>query len=158
MSISDDIDTVRERIGAPKIMRLSCDCGDRLVTINRDRALRFADRHWSSEDGPFPHRGQWLEGPARIRIKRLGVDLSSDWPWRLKDAERPHGFGHAKTVEAALALAERILTGQRAVVYGEQGETLAYRVEPVAQPASWHEYRDHAREYGIDLDEGFPDA
>lgn len=90
MSITDDIDALRERIG--------------------------------------------MRRPARIRIKRLPLSAGALYPWLLKDTARPHSFGHARTVEAALKLAELILAGERAVVYDDEGNTIAYRYEPPAEP------------------------
>ena len=118
MSISDDIDEVRARIG--------------------------------------------MRRPARIRIKRLGLDVNTTYPWLLKDTARPHGFGHAKTVEAALKLAELILAGERAVVHDDDGNTIAYRYEPVAQaplaPCTCTPTHDPAYKFGERHLEGCPRA
>lgn len=125
MTFTDDLDAVRKRVGIKPVHRVACECGEVCITLRESVAMAVFKHH--AHDG---HLVKYGTGPARIRIKRLGVELSSDWPWLLKDAERPHGFGHAKTVEAALALAEAILTGQRAVVFGEGEAVIAYRTEP----------------------------
>lgn len=68
-------------------------------------------------------------GIRRFRIKRLKLDVSSDWPWQLHDRERPYVFGHARTHRAAVLLVDAIRGGHTTVL-DEDDEVIAYRPGP----------------------------
>lgn len=68
-------------------------------------------------------------GSARFRIKRLGLDLSAEWPWQVHDHHRPYVFGHARTHAAAVLLIDAIVNGAT-VVLDDHDEVIAYRPGP----------------------------
>lgn len=68
-------------------------------------------------------------GLRRFRIKRLALDVSAEWPWQVKDRERPHVFGHARTHRAAVLLVDAIRSGNNTVL-NDDDEVIAYRPGP----------------------------
>lgn len=94
--------------------------------------------------------------PARFRIKRQRPYNAADaYPWKLKDAMRPAFLGSYPSLERALDAIDARLSQETGIP--RRAEIMAWMIERqrrepegFSQPASWHEYRDHAREFGIE--------
>lgn len=132
MSFSTDLDAVRERAGLPVIQRWRClTCDERLIITRAKVRARFSYAEaWARLHSSKGHVYELTEGPGRFQVRRLYsvTVITAEWPWVIRDAERPRTYGWARTHAAAIELVGVMHSrpGRAAQVVDEDDEVVAY--------------------------------